>query len=106
MTICSKCGEPHQRKNQRYCLGCHAAYNRAWKPAHPLNAKQKVKANARSYAGVYQRRGKLKRQPCQCGETKTEMHHPDYEQPLLVLWMCRPCHIHVHRANDSVDKAA
>ncbi len=23
---------------------------------------------------------------------KVQMHHPDYAQPLLVEWLCKPCH--------------
>lgn len=31
---------------------------------------------------------------CQmCGlEKKLERHHPDYDLPLLVVWVCKPCH--------------
>ena len=25
------------------------------------------------------------------------MHHPDYERPLLVVWMCEACHGVLHR---------
>lgn len=28
-----------------------------------------------------------------CGqEARLEKHHPDYSQPLLVIWFCKPCH--------------
>ena len=37
--------------------------------------------------------GKLKRLACeQCGEIKTDAHHPDYSKPLKVVWLCRVCH--------------
>ena len=42
-------------------------------------------------------RGKLIPQPCKCGATKVEMHHPDYSKPLLVEWLCRPCHLDHHK---------
>ena len=31
---------------------------------------------------------------CQmCGLTKRlERHHPDYDLPLLIVWLCKPCH--------------
>ena len=28
-----------------------------------------------------------------CGKTKKlQMHHPDYEKPLLIRWLCNVCH--------------
>lgn len=51
----------------------------------------------RSLAKVNQKRGKIERKPCQvCGSDKSEMHHPDYELPLFVVWLCRPCHLAWH----------
>lgn len=39
------------------------------------------------------RRGLIKRQPCEvCGEEKAEAHHPDYLDPLKVVWLCKPHH--------------
>ena len=38
-------------------------------------------------------RGELIKEPCQeCGEIRVEAHHPDYDHPLLVEWLCRPHH--------------
>lgn len=42
------------------------------------------------------RAGKLKRQPCWvCGE-KALAHHPDYDRPLDVVWLCQPHHKQAH----------
>lgn len=27
----------------------------------------------------------------------TEAHHPDYSRPLFVVWLCRDCHVQLHR---------
>lgn len=40
--------------------------------------------------------GTLKKEPCYCGETKVEGHHPDYNEPLLVVWLCNKHHKHIH----------
>jgi len=97
---CSRCGVPHSRSH-RYCLACHAAYMRGWRPDHPMTDEQRLKDNCRSYAGVYLRRGKIERKPCEgCGE-RAEMHHPDYTQPLLVQWLCRACHLKLHREQEA-----
>ena len=42
--------------------------------------------------------GYLKREPCkQCGAEKSQAHHPDYSQPLLVEWFCDSCHKKEHQ---------
>lgn len=44
------------------------------------------------------RDGKLKRFPCMvCGE-KAVAHHPDYDRPLDVVWLCQPHHKQAHLA--------
>ncbi len=44
------------------------------------------------------RLGVLERRHCTvCGETRTDAHHPDYSQPLHVVWLCRPHHLAAHR---------
>jgi hypothetical protein len=55
----------------------------------------KARANARAYANVYLRRGKLKRKPCWCGAVG-QMHHDDYSRPLAVVWLCRNHHLDLH----------
>lgn len=27
------------------------------------------------------------------GDRKLERHHPDYELPTLIVWVCKPCHV-------------
>lgn len=70
---------------------------RRWRTKHPLTKEQKRRDSARSYAGVYLRRGKLIKQPCErCGDPDSQMHHDDYSLPLDVRWLCRPCHLKLH----------
>ena len=42
------------------------------------------------------RAGKLKKEPCFCGEAKVEAHHPDYNQSLMVVWLCHKHHKEIH----------
>jgi hypothetical protein len=58
----------------------------------PLSEEARRRANARSYAHVYLRRGKIARKPCErCGSPESQMHHRDYARPLEVTWLCRWC---------------
>jgi len=96
------------RSDARYADECstpglsttyHATYMREWRARHKgQTEEQRIKANARSYANVYKRRCLIVPQPCQnCGSAESQMHHSDYSQPLLVEWLCRPCHLAHHR---------
>ena len=100
-TTCSKCGNPLELKRQnkyRYCLACHALYNRENRKKYSqCSQDEKKKINARAYANVYVSRGKLLKKPCViCGKTKVEMHHNDYNKPLEVIWYCRKHHLEEH----------
>ena len=92
---CARCCNP-ARKGQRYCSDCHNAWMRNWRAGRPLVGEARKKDIARSYAGVYLRRGKLERQACVvCGEP-AQMHHEDYSKPLDVMWLCRAHHLALH----------
>lgn len=103
---CAKCGAEHERigpkRAQSYCKACHAATMSEWRKENPLTGEARQKANARSYARVYQRRGKLLPQPCEdCGSEDVEKHHDDYSKPLAVFFLCRACHLKRHKAEVS-----
>jgi len=103
-TLC-KCGKP-RRKGGRYCVACHAKHMQIWRKSHPLTKLQRKKNNCRSYAHVYRDRGKLKMQPCLvCGSLDVEMHHPDYDKPLQVVWFCRQHHLELHRGTIAVEQS-
>jgi hypothetical protein len=105
---CGTCGLPHRRyrsdgRPQAWCAPCHAAYMREHRPKHSeLTEEQRIKANARAYANTYQRRGKLKKEPCSvCGSMDSQKHHTDYSQPLKVVWLCREHHLDEHVQKES-----
>ncbi len=59
------------------------------------NDRHKKRATIRARVNYLIKRGKLTRSTtCQkCGQAAfTEAHHPDYDKPLDVEWLCHPCH--------------
>ena len=66
---------------------------KSFRMSHVLSGEARRRMNARSYAGTYIKRGKIKREPCsKCGEPKAQMHHADYSKPLQIEWLCDVCH--------------
>ncbi|MEI9995110.1 MAG: hypothetical protein WDM91_10980 [Rhizomicrobium sp.] len=58
------------------------------------------KCGARAMANAAKRLGLITPQPCaDCGSEKSEMHHPDYDRPLDVVWLCKDCHAQHHRGD-------
>jgi hypothetical protein len=42
-------------------------------------------------------RGMITKEPCEaCGSEKSEAHHEDYSNPLLIKWLCHKCHVSLH----------
>jgi len=66
-------------------------------PYKDLTEEQKMRADARSIAKVYLKRGRILREDCEvCGKPGEEMHHDDYTRPLFVRWFCREHHVDLH----------
>lgn len=68
-----------------------SSYKYAW------NERNKEKKNAQAAVWQAVKKGTLVRQPCWCGDIKSEGHHGDYSKPLEVVWLCRKHHAELHR---------
>ena len=65
--------------------------------------RYKNRAAARYIFGNAIRDGKLHKMPCfVCGEEKAEGHHPDYERPLDVVWLCMKHHKETHKLANEI----
>lgn len=78
------------RASQPHRMANNYAQSQGWRQEFP---------NRRRAQGQVQhalRSGKLTKQPCWvCGE-KAVAHHPDYDRPLDVVWLCQPHHKQAH----------
>jgi ribosomal protein S27AE len=64
------------------------AANKRWRDANPEKQTAERKLNRAVKAGLV-----VKPEACgRCGRSPVEAHHPDYSEPLVVLWLCRFCH--------------
>jgi len=67
---------------------------RIWRESNP----EKYRAHSAVNNAI--RSGKIKRKSCEkCGNEKTHAHHPNYKQPLSVIWLCAMCHQRLHHEN-------
>ena len=69
----------------------HKRANAKWIANNPDKRQAELKA------GKAIMRGKLLKEPCfVCGATDVEAHHPDYSEPLSVVWLCVDHHKEIH----------
>jgi len=74
-----------------------------------LQGEARRRALCRSYTNVLVHRGLIVRTRCaECGHRWVQAHHPDYDDPWHVVWLCRDHHGRVHgrRPNGRVALAA
>lgn len=69
-----------------------------WKQLHAEQSRRyrkKYPEKVRAHAAVAQLN--LETETCvMCGAMGIEKHHPDYSQPLDIIWLCKKCHTEIH----------
>lgn len=100
-STCCKCEkelEPTRKGKQAYCKACHAAHMRLTRPKHrDLKPLAHKKANVRAITHYYVKKGKIQKENCKiCNSPNSQTHHPNYDKPLEVIWLCRDCHLNLH----------
>lgn len=87
---------PHRvsaRKEYSQTSAGRMASSRAKRKYSENNPKRRA---AHIVVGNAVRDGRLQKLPCiVCGE-RAQAHHPDYDSPLAVVWLCPPHHKAVH----------
>ena len=74
----------------------NVAVNKAW--------RQEDKRRMQCHSAVAKaiKSGELVRQNCErCENENSLAHHEDYDKPLMVYWLCQPCHKQRHKEINS-----
>lgn len=87
-----------RRANLPHRKALQARITKEWRAAH----RDRQRAQNRAAKAVIE-----KPLACEgCGLPKRiEKHHPDYAQPLLVVWLCKPCHAIADKIRRKTEKA-
>ena len=80
------------------------SYRRKWAKSEKgklsairYSLKNREKRLAKDIVNNALRSGKLKKNSCLiCGNKKSQGHHPDYSNPLKVIWLCKKHHTEEH----------
>jgi len=102
--------DAHQEEARQYRIANKAkesAYGKLYRLKHKKEKSiynkrymkdNKLKINAHHLANMYFLKYKSKRKKyCEfCGDISNIKHHPDYNKPLDVQWLCHSCHNRLH----------
>ncbi len=122
--ICLECKRKYQAewRDKRIIAGLPAYGSRTWDPEKKkawwvkMNNNPEFKKHRAAQMREYRKDPTIKRRnmarwalhhqkesgmivsaPCAfCGGKDSEAHHPDYDKPLLIVWLCRECHRKIH----------
>ena len=93
---CNKCNRERMRAYMNTKKGKERVYSSLYKSMK----KHKEKQNARLVLLYHIKHGNILR-PSSCikceRECKPHGHHKDYKKPLDVIWVCRRCHMDIHK---------
>lgn len=98
----------YRKKKRHFCsMKCYADFQRYLLPKEEHNAfghgnspNERIKRRkARSILNHAIRDGQMKREPCEECRRPAEAHHPDYDFPLSVVWLCFYHHRKLHKIN-------
>lgn len=118
-TKCKECVKKAAKQNRMARIDYYRSYDRmrAAQPHRKANAKRVIeqwkvehpkRRAAQVAVGNAVRDGRLIKLPCLVCGNKAEAHHPDYDRPLDVMWLCPAHHKQTHAlvANDERKEAA
>lgn|SRR5574343_143584 len=105
---CKKCHNIIQEKNSKIVNKKWVVKNReyvnSWMKKYQQNPIPRIKQVCRIKTRCLILSGKFKKDVCkECGNKKVEGHHPDYNKPEQVIWLCIRHHklLHKNKGNKS-----
>ena len=65
--------------------------------------EHREKRDARNAINYHVKKNNIKQKDCSLCSSNEHMqkHHPDYKKPLKFVWLCKVCHIKLHRVHSS-----
>lgn len=107
LSKCKECTKADVSRHRQENLERIRAYDRARaSQPHRMATRNRIVAEyaerfpnrkkANTAVGNAVRDGRLKKQPCWVCGSKAVAHHPDYDRPLDVVWLCQPHHKQAH----------
>lgn len=105
--ICKECGEKFDRPYHRFHDGrntfcsrpCASRYNVTHATKLPVCENKTKQVRTNGLINMRIQRGTLQKPVCceSCKqEKKLDAHHPDYNFPDQIKWVCRSCHMKKH----------
>jgi hypothetical protein len=102
LRACKACGEPFSSNDGRRtacspkCAQLAKRQNNLTRQARqrdkfPLHERARQILKNAVLAGLIRRPGHC--ETCLDGDSLIQAHHPDYEKPFYVFWLCRVCHV-------------
>ena len=91
------------RAQQKRWREANKEYAKDYMKEYSFKTKTRIRIFASSKVNNALKSGKLVKQPCEvCGCLEVEAHHPDYNKPLDVMWLCKKCHEEWHKNNEPI----
>jgi hypothetical protein len=114
---CKPCTRAAVLRNRLEKLDYYRSYDRqrAKLPHRVENAVRVTRNWRRKHKDRSSAQGKAERAhmkaPTACEGCKREnvmlsKHHPDYSRPLLVMWLCKPCHVIADKVRRTMEAAS
>lgn len=89
---------PHRMAARKQYLSTDKGKMARKKAIQKYRENNRIKQRASNKVAYYLRKGYIKKEPCAiCGSKDTEAHHPDYNYPLKIIWLCHKHHYEIHK---------